>query len=58
MAKLIAKSLATQNGKKLTTVEQEFIVNSLFACKEPNLTPYNKKIFITIEISDLDSKFN
>jgi DNA mismatch repair protein MutL len=58
MAKLIAKSLATQNGKKLTTVEQEFIVNSLFACKEPNLTPSNKKVFITIEISDLDSKFN
>ena len=58
MAKLIAKSLATQNGKKLTTVEQEFIVNSLFACKEPNLTPSNKKIFITMEISDLDSKFN
>jgi DNA mismatch repair protein MutL len=57
MAKLIAKSLATQNGKKLTTVEQEFIVNSLFACKEPNLTPSNKKVFITIEISDLDSKF-
>lgn len=58
MAKLIAKSLATQNGKKLTTVEQEFIVNSLFACKEPNLSPSNKRIFITIEISDLDSKFN
>lgn len=58
MAKLIAKSLATQNGKKLTSVEQEFIVNSLFACKEPNLSPSNKKIFITIEISDLDSKFN
>jgi DNA mismatch repair protein MutL len=58
MAKLIAKSLATQNGKKLTTVEQEFIINSLFACKEPNLSPSNKRIFITIEISDLDSKFN
>jgi DNA mismatch repair protein MutL len=58
MAKSIAKSLATQNGKKLTTIEQEFIINSLFACKEPNLTPSNKKIFITIEISDLDSKFN
>jgi len=58
MAKLIAKSLATQNGKKLTTIEQEFIINSLFACKEPSLTPSNKKIFITIEISDLDSKFN
>lgn len=58
IAKSIAKSLATKNGKKLTTIEQEFIVNSLFACKEPNLTPSNKKIFITIEISDLDSKFN
>jgi len=58
LAKSIAKSLATKNGKFLSLKEQEFIVNSLFACKEPTLSPSNKKIFITIEFSDLDSKFN
>ena len=58
LAKSIAKSLAKKNGNILSLKEQEFIVNSLFACKEPTLSPSNKKIFITIEFSDLDSKFN
>ena len=58
LAKSIAKSMAKKNGKILSLKEQEFIVNSLFACKEPTLSPSNKKIFITIEFSDLDSKFN
>ncbi len=58
LAKSIAKSLATKNGKKLSTQEQEFIVNALFACKEPTFTPNNKTIFITLEGSYLDSKFN
>ena len=58
LAKSIAKSLATKNGKKLSIQEQEFIINALFACKEPTVTPYNKTIFITIDGSYLDSKFN
>ncbi len=58
LAKSIAKSLATKNGKKLSTQEQEFIINALFACKEPTFTPFNKTIFITLEGSYLDSKFN
>ena len=58
LAKSIAKSLATKNGKKLSIQEQEFIINALFACKEPTFTPFNKTIFITLEGSYLDSKFN
>ena len=58
LAKSISKSLATKNGKKLSVPEQEFIVNSLFACVEPSITPSNKTIFITLDGSFLDSKFN
>lgn len=58
LAKSIAKSLATKNGKKLSVPEQEFILNSLFACVEPSITPSNKTIFITLDGSFLDSKFN
>ena len=58
LAKSISKSLATKNGKKLTIQEQEFIINALFACKEPTITPYNKTIYITLDGSYLDSKFN
>ena len=58
LAKSIAKSLATKNGKILSVSEQEFILNSLFACVEPSITPSNKTIFITLDGSFLDSKFN
>lgn len=58
LAKTFAKSLAIKNGKKLNITEQEYIVNSLFACKEPTLSLNNKAIFTTIEITELESKFN
>ena len=58
LAKSFAKSLAIKNGKPMSIQEQEFIVNSLFACKEPNVSPYNHTIFITLSINELDNKFN
>ena len=58
LAKTFAKSLAIKNGKKLNITEQEFIVNALFACKEPALSLTHKAIFTTIEITELESKFN
>ena len=58
LAKTFAKSLAIKNGKKLNITEQEFIVNSLFACKEPSISLNNKAIFTTIETSEIESKFN
>ncbi|MFL2643898.1 MAG: DNA mismatch repair protein MutL, partial [Flavobacteriaceae bacterium] len=56
-AKLMSKSLAIKNGKKLLIDEQEYIVNSLFACKEPNVSPFNKKIYHTITFDELEKKF-
>ena len=57
IAKSMAKSVAIKAGQKLTTEEQEHLVNSLFACKEPNTTPSNKQTFITLTNEDLDKKF-
>lgn len=56
-AKLMAKSLAIKTGKKLLTEEQEYIINSLFACKEPNVSPFNKKIYHTITFEEIEKKF-
>ena len=58
LSKSLAKSLAIKNGKKLEPQEQEYIVNTLFFCKEPALSPSNKSIFITIKVDELDKKFN
>lgn len=57
IAKSMAKSLAVRTGTYLTEKEQENIVNGLFACKEPDVSPFNKPTFITISVDDLDKKF-
>ncbi len=57
IAKSMAKSLAIKTGTYLTVKEQESIVNNLFACKDPNVSPFQKPTYITISVDDLDKKF-
>jgi DNA mismatch repair protein MutL len=58
IAKSMAKSLAVKTGTYLTEKEQENLVNGLFACKEPNVSPFQKPTFITMRVEDLDKKFS
>lgn len=57
IAKSLAKSLSIKNGQKLNHTEQEHLVNSLFACKEPAISPSNRNTFITMTVDELDKKF-
>lgn len=57
IAKSMSKSLAVKTGVYLTEKEQENLVNALFACREPNVSPFQKPTFITISVEDLDKKF-
>lgn len=57
ISKFMAKSVAIKSGKYLNTIELENIVNGLFACKEPNVSPFQKPIFITLTTEDLDKRF-
>lgn len=57
LAKSLAKSMAVKSGNLLNATEQQHIVNGLFACKEPSLTPFNKPVFITLPIEELEKKF-
>ncbi|PJJ11069.1 DNA mismatch repair protein MutL [Flavobacterium sp. 1] len=57
IAKSMAKSLAVKTGAYLTEKEQENLVNGLFACKDPNVSPFQKPTFITMRVEDLDKKF-
>nr|WP_315191128.1 DNA mismatch repair endonuclease MutL [uncultured Flavobacterium sp.] len=57
IAKSMAKSLAVKTGTYLTEKEQENLVNGLFACKDPNVSPFQKPTFITMRVEDLDKKF-
>lgn len=56
VAKSLAKSLAIKSGKALNASEQEDLVNRLFACKEPTISPTNKSVFITYSTADFDKK--
>ena len=58
MAKSLAKSLAIKTGSKLNLKEQEELVNKLFSCKQPDLSPFGKLTFVTINIDEIDKKFN
>jgi DNA mismatch repair protein MutL len=57
IAKSMSKSLAVKAGTYLTDKEQENLVNSLFACKEPTISPFQKPTFITLTVEDLDKRF-
>jgi DNA mismatch repair protein MutL len=57
LAKSMAKSLAIKTGQSLKKDEQEHLVNKLFACKEPNVSPTNRVTFITMSVDELDKKF-
>ena len=57
-AKRLSKITSIKSGQKLNLDEQEYIVNHLFSCKEPNLSPDNKQIFITLSKNDIENKFN
>jgi DNA mismatch repair protein MutL len=57
IAKSMSRSLAVKSGTYLTEKEQENLVNGLFACKDPNVSPFQKTTFITMRVEDLDKKF-
>lgn len=58
ISKSLAKSLAIKTGSKLSEKEQETLVHNLFACKEPSVSPYGKKVFETLTIGELDKIFS
>ena len=57
IAKKISRLLSIKTGKSLKVKEQQTIINQLFSCKEPKLSPSNKQIFITLDKKDLDKNF-
>ena len=58
IAKLMSRSLAVDSNKPLSTIEQQVLVDDLFACKEPLTCPFNRKIFITLDKEELEKKLD
>ncbi len=57
LAKSMAKNLAVKTGVSLNITEQEDMINRLFACKEPTVSPFNKPTFRIVSLDEFDKKF-
>jgi len=58
IAKSFAKKNAIKNNISLEISEQQKIIDDLFSCKETLISPFNKKIFISVSNDELKKKFN
>ncbi len=57
IALTMAKASAIGYNKPLSQFEMQEIVDKLFACREPNLTPDGKKIVTLIELDEIEKRF-
>lgn len=58
LAKVMSKSLCIKPNTPLTVLEQQALVDDLFACKDSLTCPFNRQIFITLDKEELEKKFN
>lgn len=57
LAKSMAASMAIRTGSSLNSEERENLINQLFACKEPTVSPNNRPVFSVIGVEEIDKKF-
>lgn len=56
-AKSLSRNLAIKTGQNLTDEEQETLINNLFACKESLISPFGKRIYTSLSLTDIDKLF-
>lgn len=58
LARILARNLALKSGEILDQESQLALLNKLFACKEPALSPFQKSTYTIIPFGDIDKKFS
>ncbi|MEX0314452.1 MAG: DNA mismatch repair endonuclease MutL [Allomuricauda sp.] len=58
LAKTLSKNLAIKTGESLDSESQLALLNDLFACKEPTLSPFQKITYTIISEGDIEKKLN
>lgn len=58
LAKTLAKRLSIKRGSAMQPEEQQQLVDDLFGCKEPKLSPFNRHIFVSLTKEELEKKFS
>lgn len=57
LAKAMAKKLSIRRGKKLHQEETDSLIENLFACKVPGVSPDGKPTMWVISFDELNTKF-
>ena len=58
IAKKLAKKLAIKSGDFLEKEELQVLINKFFDCKETQISPFNKPIFISLGKTEIEQKLN
>jgi DNA mismatch repair protein MutL len=58
LARSLAFSLAAKTGRRLYTEEMNHLIDELFSCKAPDLTPDGRKVFIIIPADQINHLLN
>ncbi len=58
MAKILSKSLSIKSNLTLSILEQQTLLDDLFACKDTLTSPFNRKIFINLDKEELEKKLD
>ena len=58
IAKKLAKKLAIKSGDFLEKEELQVLLNKFFDCKETQISPFNKPIFISLGKTEIEQKLN
>ncbi len=58
LAEIMSRHMRIKSGESMKMEEMEHLIDKLFSCEEPGLTPDGKKTFVKITGENLNSKFN
>jgi DNA mismatch repair protein MutL len=54
LIRTFAMQRAIRRGKRLSTAEMETLLQDLFRCEQPQLSPVGAKVFVKLNIADID----
>lgn len=54
----IARNMAIKPGKVMLAEEMQSLIDDLFACKVPNISPSGKNIILMIGLDEIEKRFN
>jgi DNA mismatch repair protein MutL len=57
LARSLARQSAIKRGRALSVHEMQDLIDQLFACAMPIKSPFGRNCFITIELEELDKRF-